>query len=191
MTCRTLNRRSARAATMTAVAAMLALAGMPAAAAAPAAVDHFASPWPLTDTFEGEPRADHAVPGTSCVTAERYVTMVATHRWTEIGSVFAQDAVFLPPDGPALHGRAAIAAWFAKAPPVAIARPLAFTAAGRQCFMEIAGKRVGQADAKWRISAIDHFTMNERNEIVRAIYYFRPQTLLGRPMDTIPPATGK
>jgi hypothetical protein len=175
------------------VAAAIALAGSPALAAGrtPAPVDHFAEPWPLTDTFAGEPRADHARPGSSCVTAERYVTMVAAHRWSEIGGLFAHDAVFLPPDGPAIRGREAIGAWFAKAPPLAIARPLAFTAAGSECFMEIAGKKMDQDDDKWRITAIDHFTVNPRGEIVRAIYYFRPQTLLGHPMVIVRPGGGK
>jgi len=150
-----------------------------------AAVDHFAEPWPLLDTFDAEPPRAHAAPGSSCVTAERYVTMVAAKRWGEIGGLFAADAVFLPPDGPALRGRQAITAWFARVPPVAIAKPLSFIASGPQCFMELAGKKIGQADDYWRLSAIDHFTMNAKGEIVRAVYYFRPQTLLGRPMDPV------
>lgn len=185
-----MNTRTLRRIGVAAAGAASILAVVPAMAAP--AVDHFAHPWPLTDTFDAEPPRARAVPGTSCVTAERYVTRVAGHRWDEIGALFAPDAVFLPPDGPALRGRAAITAWFAKAPPVAIAKPLSFIAAGRECFMELAGKRVGQADDKWRISAIDHFTMNSKGEIVRAIYYFRPQTILGgRPMDPIPFGKGK
>lgn len=141
------------------------------------ATDNFSNPYPLQDVFDTQPPRATAEPGSACATAEIYVNMVSNQKWGEIGSLFAEDGVFLTPRGEALRGRERITAWFAAGQSVAVAQPLSFTSAGRECFMEIAGKRKGQADDKFRIVAIDHFTVNDKGQFTRAVYYFRPQTL--------------
>ncbi|WP_157214400.1 hypothetical protein [Pseudomonas sp. GM21] len=49
--------------------------------------------------------------------------------------------------------------------------------------MEIAGMLSSNQDGQFHLTAIDHFTMNAEGEIVRAVYYFRPDTI--RAMDAI------
>lgn len=164
---------------MCAGAAAIALFATASSAATPAASapDNFSHPYPLQDVFEAQPPRARAEPGSACATAEIYVNMVSNQRWGEIGSLFAEDGIFLTPRGEVLRGREKVTAWFAAGQSVAVAQPLSFTSSGRECFMEIAGKRHGQADDKFRIVAIDHFTVNDKGQFTRAVYYFRPQTL--------------
>jgi SnoaL-like domain len=136
-----------------------------------------ARPWPLTDVFEAPPPRAHALPGTACVTAERYTELGNAKRISQIGALFAPDAVFLDPSGEPISGREAIGAWYLKGAGHNAVIPVSFIAAGRECFMEAASHIDADPDPRFRLLVIDHFTMNAKNEIARAVYYFRPNTM--------------
>ena len=109
--------------------------------------------------------------------AQKYIEFIDARRSDRVGELFAEDGVFLAPDGVLHQGRAAVKAWF---DPVSTrggpsnAVPLSFTSAGRECFMEIAGVLPAAGTGKYGLTAIDHFTVNDQGLIVRAVYYFRP-----------------
>jgi hypothetical protein len=139
-----------------------------------AATDNAREPWPLTERFETPPPRAHAQPGTACATAERYVELGAAKRVDEIGALFAKDAAFLDPFGTLVQGREAIGAWYRVHGGANTALPVAFTAVGHECFMEVASHVEGDPDPRYNLLVIDHFTMNDQGEIARAVYYFRP-----------------
>ena len=50
--------------------------------------------------------------------ANRDAGWVLARDWQTLESLYEEDAVRLPPNGPPLHGRAAIRAWFERLPPI-------------------------------------------------------------------------
>lgn len=159
-------------------------------ASAGSSVDNAQDPWPLTDTFATPPPRAHAAPGSSCVTAQRYLDMT-----TGKGALFAEDAVFLTPEGQLVRGRKAITAWFdnptglkstpssrpsassSGSPSPGAGIPLSFTASGHECYMEVASYLAFEKNPQYRLLVVDHFTMNDQGEIARAVFYFRPAAL--------------
>jgi hypothetical protein len=154
---------------------------------------HLNTPWPLGDVLKTKPISATARPNSSCKTAEIYVSRIDAGRGSEIGELFAEDGVFLPPNASVsdtLKGREAINAWFSEhAKAVKQAIPLSFIDAGPECFMEIAGMLSNNQDGQLHLTAIDHFTMNAEGKIIRAVYYFRPDTI--RAVDAIVAASAQ
>jgi hypothetical protein len=155
-------------------AAILAIAALPTAATAADKVDHAMTPYPLTDLFDTPPPRATAAPGTSCVTADHYVGSIAADKKDELGGYFAEDAALLTPFGELVRGRKNIQAWYdANHGKMAAAVPVGFYPSGNDCWMELAAKFVADPEPRFRLLTGQHFTMNDRGEIVRLVHYFR------------------
>jgi len=73
-----------------------------------------------------------------------------------------------------VQGRKNIQAWYdVNHGKMAAARPIGFYASGNDCWMELAGRFVADPDPRFHLIAGQHFTMNDRGEIVRLVHYFR------------------
>lgn len=138
---------------------------------------------PSSDVFTQAPTSDSADNNPVCATAEKYVELINAGRYSDLHSLFAENAVFLTPIGRVLRGPTEIGEFYTdflgKATPEVIA--ISYIADGRECVMELAARTSLNPDDpnkdKFQLGAIDHFTMNDQGRIVHMVVYLRPASL--------------
>ncbi len=145
-----------------------------------------------------------ARPPSPCEVGKHYVKLIQEHRYSEVGDLFTEDAVWYTPIGEVVRGRTAIKAFYAKflnhrTPNV---RADNFVEQGRFCAFELelkldvdeqgkviiggpdgVGRITPQPKAgeepstgAWKRRAMDHFTVNEQGLVTRMIVYNAPTT---------------
>lgn len=134
---------------------------------------------PMGDVFDTPPKAASSKGKPACAVAQKYVDLTAAGRYDELGSLFADDAVFVTPKATVLRGPAEIGAFYAKFLPTIKPKnvPISFIADGAECVMELVTATNLDNYAKYRLAAIDHFTVNKQGKIVHMVVYLRPQSL--------------
>lgn len=135
------------------------------------------SVYPTGDVFDAPPPAASARGKRPCQVAQRYMDLTAAEKYDQLGSLFADDAVFVTPIGTVLRGPADIGNFYATFLPKIKPRnvPISFIADGAECIMEIVSATNLDGYAKYRLSAIDHFTVNKQGKIRHLVVYLRPQ----------------
>jgi hypothetical protein len=135
---------------------------------------------PRSDTFQTKPSAASATGKSACGTAQIYVERINAGHYDQLSDLFAPDAVFLTPTGQVLTGRDQIGQFYRKLlgslRPAIV--PISFISDGRDCVMELAAATQADNSTQYRLSAIDHFTMNKAGQIVHMIVYLRPQAMM-------------
>jgi hypothetical protein len=106
--------------------------------------------------------------------AERYVDTTNRGAYSEIGDLFAPDAVFLTPDGQELHGREQIRAFYSRFLPTITPtiRLASWFENGNECVFEIAARISGHPEEF--VGAIDHFTVDPDGLASRLVVFTRP-----------------
>jgi len=129
------------------------------------------------DMFDTIPKAAHPSPGLACAAAHAYVELIKAGRYNEIGSLFATDAIFLSPDGNIYRGRDEITGFYGKflghVKPEII--PLSFIGENNECIMELASRT--NPEGKFRVGAIDHFTVDASGKVKRMVVFLRPAAI--------------
>ena len=135
------------------------------------------STYPSGDVFDTPPPAASARGRRACKVAQRYVDLTAAEKYDQLGSLFADDAVFLTPVGTVLRGPKEIGDFYAGLLPKIKPRnvPISFIADGAECIMELVSATNLDGYAKYRLAAIDHFTVNRQGKIQQLVVYLRPQ----------------
>ena len=133
---------------------------------------------PHADVFDSPPPAASAQGKPACQPARQYVDITAARRYQDLGTLFADDAVFVAPNGKVLRGAKEIGAFYEGFLPTIDPDniPISFIADGTECVMELVS-RVKHGDGKYRLAAIDHFTVNAAGKIVHMVVYLRPHAL--------------
>jgi hypothetical protein len=103
--------------------------------------------------------------------AERYVELTNDRQYGELGSLFAEDAVFLGPGGREFHGRAEIAAFYESFLPTLTPtiRLATFVEQGDVCVYELEA-RIND-DKEFKLGAIDHATLDADGLVTRFAVY--------------------
>ena len=132
------------------------------------------------DLFDARPRAA-TVHGRSCEVAQLYVELINSKRYDELHTLFAANAVFLTPVGKVLQGPRDIGEFYKSMvgslqPDIV---PVSFISDGDACVMELAAKTNRDDGEGYRLSAIDHFTVNAEGKIINMIVYLRPDRQRG------------
>ena len=70
--------------------------------------------FPNADVYLDTPATPTVPPGRACALAQHYVELVNAGKYLEVAVLFADDATFLEPMRPNLHGRAEIDAFYTK-----------------------------------------------------------------------------
>ena len=129
------------------------------------------------DIFTVTPEAAKPDVRGPCVVAKSYVDLIDTQRFSEIGDLFTEDAVFVAPNGRILRGQAEIGKFYgtfmSQLRPQSI--PLSFIADRQECVMELASRALNAEH--YILVAIDHFTVNDAGKIARMIVFIRPQVV--------------
>jgi ketosteroid isomerase-like protein len=110
----------------------------------------------------------------ACAAPHQYVDLINAGQYDEIGGLFAEDAVYMGPDGKTRYGAKAIGEFYihflgALKPRV---KPASFIQDGHDCVMELTNQN--KLTGKYSLVAIDHFTVNGQGKISRFIVYLRP-----------------
>lgn len=103
--------------------------------------------------------------------ADRYADIVNRGAYGELAALFAEDAVFLGPNGRVFHGRAEIGHFYGTflpgiRPQVRVA---SFVEQGHQCVWELEARTID--DHEYRLGAIDHATLDADGLITRFAVY--------------------
>ena len=132
---------------------------------------------PLADELASKPPAASAQGKPACAPAKTYVDRINAGQYDQISSLFAPDAVFLTPTGQILTSREQIGQFYQKLlgrlQPAIV--PISFIGDGRDCVMELVAATQLDKHARYRLSAIDHFTVNDAGLIAHMVVYLRPQ----------------
>lgn len=158
-------------------AAVTASGALAAQAAAPAPLD---LPGGIADTtdsgefYRGVPRPAAPRPGTACVVAQRYLQLINAGRYTEVSRLFAADAVVLEPMRGMARGTAEIDAFYSRR--IGAMRPhvigVAYLGNRSDCMLENAARV--PPSPRYRLSSINHFTLDSRGKIIRMVAFARP-----------------
>jgi hypothetical protein len=159
------------------------LVSMTLAHAEPAPGGEFDPNYPTSEVYAGVPRAAEQPPGPACAAARAYVGIAYGARFAEMSSLFAEDAVVYWPvrraDGVVIvqriAGRAAIDAFYrnviGRTRPYAI--PVTLVGDNTDCMMQVAARVEIDGAERYRLAAINHFTVDASGKVIRLISFQR------------------
>ena len=112
--------------------------------------------------------------GGACSAPHKYVKLINDGKYDSVGSLFADDAVYMGPDGKTRHGSKNIGAFYASflprlKPQLQASR---FFEQGNECMMELENKN--SRTGEFTPTAVDHFTVDSAGKISSFIVYLRP-----------------
>jgi hypothetical protein len=127
------------------------------------------------ETYVAKPTSATAKP--SCRAAEQYVHLINNHRYGEVATLFADDAIVLEPRRDGGHrGRAEINQFYTETigriQPDLVA--VAYTGAGTSCFVALAIKLLINGQERYALGSVDHFLQNRRGKVTTMIAFARP-----------------
>jgi hypothetical protein len=132
--------------------------------------------FPYADVYKVAP-VSSAIPATrACRLAARYVELINAADYAGVAALYADDAVFLEPLRPSLHGRAQIDAFYAGRIGGMHPQILAVTYLGddRQCMVELALQATIQNQPRYVLVSVDHFVLNAAGKIQSMTAFARP-----------------
>nr|AQQ75094.1 hypothetical protein [uncultured bacterium] len=153
------------------------------ASAEPAPGGAFDANYPRSEVYVGAPHADEQPAGRACLAARAYVDTVYAGRFADMAGLFADDAVIYWPmrdDEGAIfvrriEGRAEIDAFYrnviGRTRPYAI--PVTLLGDDADCMMEVAARTEIDGAQRYRLSAINHFTVDASGKVTRLISFQR------------------
>lgn len=132
--------------------------------------------FPNADVYLGTPATPTVPPGRACALAQRYVELVNMGKYLEVAALFADDATFLEPMRPTLHGRAQIDAFYTKrigamAPQV---MGVSYFGNDSECMVELALQTLIREEKRWVLVSIDHFILSEDGKVQSMTAFARP-----------------
>jgi len=165
------------------------IAGMAFAAVAAGAGSAFAMEAPMiiaggeldpafsgADVYRAKPRAPVVPAGRACALAQRYVELVNAGKYAEVAALYADDATFLEPMRPNLHGREQIDEFYTKQiggmkPAIAA---VSYLGNDSECMVELALRTEIGGEQRYVLVSIDHFILNEKGKIRSMAAFARP-----------------
>ena len=111
----------------------------------------------------------------ACDVARHYIGFVNAGRYSEIGDLFAEDALYLPPTGETINGREGIQVFYERflgdlRPTFRIGHA---AEQGADCAIELEAADRGKVGT-YTLTAVDYFTVNSQGLISRMAVYLRP-----------------
>jgi hypothetical protein len=112
--------------------------------------------------------------GAACSVPRDYVKLINDGKYDSVGSLFADDAVYMGPDGKTRHGSKDIGAFYSRFLPrlKPQLRGSGFFEQGNECMMELENKN--SRTGEFAPTAVDHFTVDSAGKISIFIVYLRP-----------------
>ncbi|MEJ5979510.1 nuclear transport factor 2 family protein [Novosphingobium sp. PS1R-30] len=131
---------------------------------------------PGSDVFLRAPREPSVPPGRACEVARRYVELINAGDYAGVAALYADDATFLEPMRPTLHGRAQIDEFYAKRIGAMKPRIVAVSYLGgeEECMVSLALRTAIGGEERFVLVSVDHFLVNAQGRIVSMIAFARP-----------------
>jgi SnoaL-like protein len=128
----------------------------------------------ISAAYAQTPGQSAAPAGSACNTPREYVKLINGGKYDSVGSLFADDAVYMGPDGKTRHGSKDIGAFYSRFLPILKPqfRASRFFEQGNECMMELENKN--NRTGEFTPTAVDHFTIDSSGKISRFIVYLRP-----------------
>ncbi|MDE2303583.1 MAG: nuclear transport factor 2 family protein [Sphingomonadales bacterium] len=132
--------------------------------------------WPDADVFLGIPPEPRVPPGRACAVAARYVRLVNAGEYAAVAALYADDATFLDPMRPNLHGRAEIDAFYTRQIGAMKPRIRAVTYLGNasECMVELAREVMLDSKPRTVLVSVDHFVVRRDGRISAMVAFARP-----------------
>lgn len=132
--------------------------------------------YPDADVYLGEPDNPAPPPGRACGLAKRYVDLVNAGKYAEVAALYADDATFLEPMRPTLHGRTEIDHFYTKrigamAPTV---RAVKYFGDDNECMVELALQTEIAGRKRWVLVSMDHFILDAEGKVKSMTAFARP-----------------
>ena len=132
--------------------------------------------YPDADVYLGAPAEPVVPPGRACALAKRYVDLVNTGKYAEVAALYADDATFLEPMRPTLHGRREIDEFYTKriggmAPTV---RAVKYFGDDSECMVELALQTELGGQKRWVLVSMDHFILDADGKVRSMTAFARP-----------------
>jgi hypothetical protein len=128
----------------------------------------------ISEAYAQNPSQSTSAASGACSTPHQYVELINDGKYNSVGSLFAEDAVYMGPDGKTRHGSKEIGAFYSgflpKLKPQL--RASKFFAQGNECMMELENK--SSRTGEFTPAAVDHFTVDSTGKITSFIVYLRP-----------------
>ena len=120
----------------------------------------------------------------ACETPREYVKLINSGRYDAIGGLFADDAVYMGPDGRTRKGTKEIGEFYQKflAPMRLQLRAVSYIQEGNDCLGELENK--DKKSGRYDLISIDHFIIDPQGKVSKFIVYLRPGTQFGKQVDT-------
>jgi hypothetical protein len=132
--------------------------------------------FPDADVYLGEPSEPAVPPGRACALARRYVELVNAGKYAEVAALYADDATFLEPMRPTLHGRTQIDEFYTKriggmAPTI---RAIKYFGDDSECMVELALLTEIGGAKRWVLVSMDHFILDPDGKVRSMTAFARP-----------------
>jgi SnoaL-like domain len=124
--------------------------------------------------YAQRPAASTSAANGACATPHQYVQLINEGKYDSVGSLFADDAVYMGPDGKTRHGSKDIGGFYSRFLPrlKPQLRASKFFEQGNECMMELENKTSDTGE--FAPTAVDHFTIDSTGKISSFIVYLRP-----------------
>jgi predicted SnoaL-like aldol condensation-catalyzing enzyme len=138
------------------------------------------TPMLFAQASAADPKTGGSAATDTCETPRDYVKLINSGRYDAIGGLFADDAVYMGPDGTTRNGRKEIAEFYQK---VLSAMRLQLKAAsyiqeGDNCLVELENK--DKKSGRYDLISIDHFIIDPQGKVSKFIVYLRPGSQFGK-----------
>ena len=132
--------------------------------------------FPDADVYIGTPATPHRRRAAPVRWRARYVELVNAGKYAEVAHSIADDATFLEPMRPTLHGRAQIDEFYTKRIGGMAPQVMAVTYFGddRECMVELALHTEIAGQQRWVLVSIDHFILGEDGKVKSMTAFARP-----------------
>jgi hypothetical protein len=132
--------------------------------------------WPDADVYVEAPPAPPVPRGPACALAARYVRLINAGEYEQVVALYADDASFLEPMRPSLHGRAEIDAFYTRQiggmkPHI---RAIAYLGNARECMVELAREVMLDGKPRTVLVSVDHFVLGRDGRVTAMIAFARP-----------------
>jgi hypothetical protein len=110
----------------------------------------------------------------ACDAAREYVNVISAGNYDAVGGLFADDAIYMGPDGKTRHGSKEIGEFYKKflnayKPQIKAAN---FIQQDNDCILELENK--SKKSGEYALVAIDHFTIDSQGKVAKFVVYLRP-----------------
>jgi hypothetical protein len=122
---------------------------------------------------ERNPSGSAAAKG-ACDAPRECVKVISEGNYDAVGGLFADDAVYMGPDGTIRHGAKEIGKFYKKflsayKPQI---RAASFIQQDNDCILELEGK--SKKSGEYAFRGIDHFTIDSEGKVAKFVVYLRP-----------------